>query len=51
MGASKKQFTQEREADELRQSYEELIEFRANMAQHIDNFFNVLGEANPIQVE
>ena len=44
MGASKNKFTAEREADELRNSYEELMEFRAAMAQHIDNFFNVLAE-------
>jgi hypothetical protein len=43
MGASKNKFTAEREADELRQSYEELMEFRSNMAQHIDNFFHTLG--------
>lgn len=43
MGKNKNKFIKEREADELRQSYEELMEFRANMAQHIDNFFNVLG--------
>lgn len=45
MGASKKQFTREREADELRQSYSELMEFRANMGETIDNFFHTLGGA------
>lgn len=45
MGASKKQFTQEREADELRQSYEEIMSLRANMGQTIDNFFHTLGSA------
>jgi hypothetical protein len=49
MGASKNKFTAEREADELRQSYEELMELRSNMAQHIDNFFKALGEEKLIK--
>lgn len=49
MGASKNKFTAEREAEELRQSYEELMEFRANMAQQIDNFFKAFGEEKLIK--